>query len=1543
MCLATDKETNFTIAASELPHADINITAKFIFKNSNNELHEEEKEIEYKYQSREIVVTQQGDSLMAVYVEDGKEKAATGEYYFNYQTEKSIQFPATIKIDFVAEDYSFEIYDSSSKKIISTGFTVENNYRLNFARISSGDTMGFVLYNPYKIPVYYTILYGKNVIASGKESSAEIRWKKVIPNPKLAYKLRWQYIWAGKEEYGEETLGLLYKLLNIKINTSATVYPGQKDSVQIDITDYKGLPAENVNLTAVSYNNQFSNNIRVPEPPYIAKYKNKKYLQYPGFEVTEDEFELTKKYLLGKNKAWINKLHLDTMPYYRLLFPKDSVQDEAWPINTIVPQLSVSVVQQAVPQEIYLLYINRKLVYYNGVTDKMNYAFEVFPENVQVGIRLKDRFIEIDSLYLQPGYKHELSFDLDKLPQHSKVTHAEKHWSFDELLLLERSIWQMQNDYQNNFSYLWQGNRLVHLNGNREHTAGPFATGSITFYSPGNFDTQFYFEPGYQYRLSKGVARLEKKLLFPQKDKKNYLPVYYNSRLLLEDTVAAPPVIFYPPIEKTFSLKVNNDYEFAPYALQKLGIGGLYFTKPKDSSFRYLIMEPADIINRRIIINMEYRSSNELKNIAPGTYTLFLITNKNDIAQSQVIEIKSGFTSCLKMDKALFSKTNKLFSAIAEADVKIIPAIKEEPKEDSSWVNNPDRSMFIAEGGAVVTGKVIDKKGKLPIPFVTVKLKGYKAGTLADANGNFVLKSLRPEKYVLVFSAAGYETKSIEVVADANSNNIVNVTLNISSNALQEVVITTAFGVSRQARSLSFATVSSNNLDLTSSLAGKVAGLQVQYENGVAFGADTKILLRGATSMNSNSNPLYVIDGILYDTPPQNIDPNNIEEVNILKAAEGITLYGARAANGVIVITTKAKNFRQQFKDFALWQPNFFTDKNGHAAIPVQYPDNITAWKTFVVGMDKKNRIGKSYTLTQAYKPILAELSVPQFLIEGDSVEVIGKNKNYTTDKYSISTSFTINGNTLPATQKELQPNSAVTEMASITGIGDSIKTAYTLQSTTGFKDGEERKIPVFKKGTEESVGNFWILKNDSAITFSANPNMKDVIIYAQNNTLDMMLEELEHLRSYPYYCMEQTVSKLTGLALEKKIREQLGQSFKTQKEFDKLLQKIQKAQLFDGGWSWWENGKANFYITNYITTALLKFRETPLVETNIRNAFLYLHNQVPFLKRNELLAALTTLSTGQHEMNYTEWLNKIPFDSLTQHQQWQYIQIQQQRKMNYATHLKQLVDKKTETMLGGVHWGSDNYSWYSNDIASTVLAYKVLINEPAHKAMCNAVIQYFLEKRKNGYWANTVESATILDAILPQVLLQQKDFAAAASVSISGDTNITITKFPYKTNYRSNIKNINISKTGSGMVYFTAYQNFFNTQPQPVADKFVITTSFKQNNQHAAFLKAGEKTTMTVTVNVLKDAEYVQVEMPIPAGCTYAAKTNNNWQVNKEFFKNKVVLFAESLPKGTHHFEIELEPRYSGSFTLNPAKASLMYFPVFYGRNEMKKLNIEK
>ena len=110
--------------------------------------------------------------------------------------------------------------------------------------------------------------------------------------------------------------------------------------------------------------------------------------------------------------------------------------------------------------------------------------------------------------------------------------------------------------------------------------------------------------------------------------------------------------------------------------------------------------------------------------------------------------------------------------------------------------------------------------------------------------------------------------------------------------------------------------------------------------------------------------------------------------------------------------------------------------------------------------------------------------------------------------------------------------------------------------------------------------------------------------------------------------------------------------------------------------------------------------------------------------------------------------------------------------------------------------------------------------------------------------------------------------------------------------------------------------------------------------NKKVNELKAVVAADLVTNVEVKNKAQDIMIEIPIPAGCSYRAKPNNYW--NREYFKDRVAIFCEDLPIGKYTYTIPLEPRFSGDYTLNPTKAEQMYFPIFYGRNEMGKIGIE-
>ena len=199
-----------------------------------------------------------------------------------------------------------------------------------------------------------------------------------------------------------------------------------------------------------------------------------------------------------------------------------------------------------------------------------------------------------------------------------------------------------------------------------------------------------------------------------------------------------------------------------------------------------------------------------------------------------------------------------------------------------------------------ITGQVKDNRGN-PIPFATIQIKGSKSSTVADENGNFKIDATPGAS--LVVSAADYGESEINI----GNNGQVNVTLAAKEN-LQEVVVT-ALGIKREKKALGYSVqeVKGENLtvaksvDVSSSIAGKIAGVQLVGSPSSTFD-NASLLVRGVTGLGPQA-PIFVVDGTITDQSAVIMD--NVESLSVLKGPAATALYGQRAGNGVIVITSK--------------------------------------------------------------------------------------------------------------------------------------------------------------------------------------------------------------------------------------------------------------------------------------------------------------------------------------------------------------------------------------------------------------------------------------------------------------------------------------------------------------------------------------------------------------------------------------------------------------------------------------------------------------
>lgn len=231
--------------------------------------------------------------------------------------------------------------------------------------------------------------------------------------------------------------------------------------------------------------------------------------------------------------------------------------------------------------------------------------------------------------------------------------------------------------------------------------------------------------------------------------------------------------------------------------------------------------------------------------------------------------------------------------------------------------------LLVEAQNVKITGTVTSSDDGSPLPGVSVLVKGTTIGVATNINGKYEI-SVPSSATTLEFSSIGYSTQAVEIAG----RSIIDVVLASASEQIEEVVVT-ALGISREKKSLGYAVQDVKGEELAkvrttnviNSLTGRVAGVQISSASG-QMGGGAKINIRGNTSLTKNNQPLFVVDGVPLDNTDYSygatgrvgydlgnlaadINPDDVESMSILKGASATALYGSRAANGVVMVTTK--------------------------------------------------------------------------------------------------------------------------------------------------------------------------------------------------------------------------------------------------------------------------------------------------------------------------------------------------------------------------------------------------------------------------------------------------------------------------------------------------------------------------------------------------------------------------------------------------------------------------------------------------------------
>ena len=1501
--------------------------------NSANQSVQQEKFLNFAEFKRSLKFSLEGDSVQLVYIEKEDEKqvpvSITGIDHFDNETSIG-QFitPCRFPLNVFYQKYRATTADFQSELMVS-----QEDAQLQCYSHRTHDSLFVEINNPRNLHFNYHIYKHNREIESGSGRNLTLRKQiKGLDN----YFVTFSYLWGGYTHSQTFKVAFQDKKLKVNLVHPGTIYPGQKATLEVQVTDAWNRPVEGVDLTAMSHTGKFD--YQPPTLPYLGRRRPDKELinTFTAEALTAKDLPA----LPLNYEAWNTLASLDTIPLYQFLYPQNNIFIHEQKMHDGITQFAPFVVSnEGATQQILVVYLNKKPVYFGWNTNQQRYAFRVTPNHKhEIAIRTKDRLITLKNIEFREGYKTILSIPFGQEIPGVLVQKMPSKLSKDEARSLNRYIFPYKNHFDSP-AFLKNDNFIQMLNGGTNKRNSNFAgpvMGELNLDVMNNYQMQFFHESGFQYEFSPKLIKMRE---LSAKRMPTAGSVYqFGTQPRLNDTVLTireTDAIYRKYVE---TLRQNfNRYRY-PFATQP-GYGQLTFINSNKQH------QPLNTVitgfGNEQFVRIYGRGNPVSHQMKEGYYQLvslyadgYRATDSVWVQADGITIVNEDFDKPLVFDKAMDSVTQMI--------------------EDLVLRSNPDRSQIQQElnqmythiytgneysgDGYIVSGQVVGDSTQEPIIGAILTVSGTRYGVVTDLNGLFSLK-VPHEKNSISISFIGFKTEDMKVKA----GDVLYIRLKESSLALEEVVVI-GYGTTAK-HSLT------GSVTFSEQLSGRVAGLDV---------LSSEMRIRGVSSTNE-SRPIIIVDGKVLTGELSSIEHGDIASMNVLKSESAMSIYGSMAAGGAIVITTKMfsdaqkpeveeaefpdfsemSSMRTNFSDMAFWQPRLITDKAGRAKFEVTFPDDITQWKSYVFAMNGQRQTGQTSVAIRSFKPLMAQLSVPAILTAGDTCYITGKTLNYTADTTNVTTTFRMDEQLLHQISTEV--SSIHIDTVQIVMPSDSVRIQYRMERADGYFDGEERAIPARPAGLEEAHGRYMMLEGDTTVAATFIPEAGPVTLYAQSGFLPLLENEIEKLHRYQYWCNEQIASKLKALLAERTITLWKGESYKEKHEIEKCIRLLMKNRKEDGLWGWWPGTSTHWEFSVHILEALMQARNAgfrvSLNEEKLIREMIWKMDNLSSGKISEGIAILRILDLIHPGIKYPEYLSNLEEKADIKPLQKMQLAL---LKLQYAMpiELAFMESYHKQTMLGSSYYSgrSDNNRFIRNDLEFTILAYRLHQFAGSPDSVLQSIRRWFGESvQRPGGW-NTFEAAQIINVLLPDLTKAQKDKPAQPKLQISGSIHKQINEYPFKTEL-SATNSIHISKTGNDVVWISTWQRRLNPNPPIRAEIFEIRTAFENNTLTQ---EAGKPVKLIVKLNVSQDAAYVMLHVPIPGGFSYADKPQS-WSRNehREYLRGETQLYFEYLPQGQYRYEISLVPRFTGTFTLNPARAELMYFPVLNGNNGVQRVRV--
>lgn len=966
----------------------------------------------------------------------------------------------------------------------------------------------------------------------------------------------------------------------------------------------------------------------------------------------------------------------------------------------------------------------------------------------------------------------------------------------------------------------------------------------------------------------------------------------------------------------------------------------------KENTLRIIIHEKE---SRSLLENYQiflYRKGELIRTIAStGMYTDIPFLPEDDETYSLEIR-KPGYTS-LRLNYLLFKahyyfliegflgleKKEILKLKEYNLDLGIIPAIEKEVVTNSEQVHIYDKGNGNA---GEFFGRITDEIGN-PLDFASVQVfEGMmmRGGAKTDQFGNYKIKPLAPGKYKLKVTYAGFITQEIQsIVLGPDKRMNIDVRMDRKSVEQKEVAVK-----AYKTKLIDASSPGSKSMTLSySSPAPTVSTLDYAANSPTYYNSSisSESLSIGG---DRGSSTVYMIDGMMVrggrDVQLSSVSYNAINSGISEKYANATPTYADTDMIDRVAQNKNVSTTRKNFRDVGFWKPNLVSNKQGKIGFTLKLPDNITTWKTFMLGMGKGWMHGIDSAEIQVYKPIQTIVTVSNYLYKGDQLRSKIKYQNLTKDPLDLQVNGSIDGKESFNRQVRVQ-HTYLDSMEVNASSLDSITYLAGLRYQEHYKDYERYQIPVFSPALIFHTNQSMLMEQDSTYELNIKPNTKGDIIF-NNNLMEKIMAAVDELNNYEYGCVEQTASKLNAMLSKNYILIAMKQTALPVKRINALLGQLADMQNTDGSFGWWKRNGNNDRMTIYAMEVAHKALQAGYMNNIFNSANTYVLTHFKNMSVSDKIYAYHVLLNAKTNSQETDqYYANIQVDQLTGTDKIYYYQNKRILGQSVVESDVYAVFLELNKNLSQLY--TDNF--FYDHRADVFKAYR-LFKGSAYES---SFIKLFKAKLMSGQLEknmNTYSKVAMIEALTMAAL---SDGSKPIPSTLTINDTLVIKDYPTRIQITGSRYKI---KHQGGDVFVNTSEEQHSETPAISDSVFSIRTYFLQgmnnntNGQDA--LKMGEACEFKIDLQVYKKAEHVMLEIPIPSGMKIKNKeTHYSKGYYVQYFKHKVVYYFENLSMGTHPLNISLTPVFAGRYVVAPAKISLMYYPFVYGNTERKFIEI--